>query len=1115
MDHVLFYIILLGILKFNIACPERSRRVNQLLSINSPYISVPTKLLKPMKALRLLILCLLLTPFLSLAQLIEGGREHSIILCSNGTVWTCGQNGNGQLGDGTLTDRTTPVSPAITNVMAVAAGDFHTLALRTDGTVWAWGQNTNGQLGDGTNTQQTSPVQVTGLTNIIKIDAGTFFSMALRNDGTVWTWGQGLFGQLGNSGNINSNVPVQVSGIINIGEIAAGASHGLAVSTTGIVYGWGQNSFGEVGDSSITSRNSPVLTNLIPNNIIQLEAGNNFSLALSDIGEIWAWGYNVAGQLGDNSFTDAREPKKIPGNLAFVSIAAGKWHSSAITVDSKYWTWGYNDKGQLADGGYGSRAAPYNVSAITNAAAVGGGAAHHLLMLADSTIWGVGEGEFGQIGNVAAGDSNTALLKMTLSCVPDPPCFTPVSNFAASDSVLQVSFTDLSAGGSSLLWDFGDGNTSSATNPTHTYIGGASYNVCLIVTNSCGADTLCDMITVSCIPAADFTFSRSQLDVDFTDASFGATTWAWNFGDAGTDNTQSPSHTYASAGSYTVTLIVTNGCGSDTVEYDLFVSLNILAGSIKYNVIAGGNNHSLVRCSDGSAWSMGSNIQKQLGDTNVVGSVNYPIPVLNLSNVASLESGGDFNLVLKDDGTVWTWGNNSFGQLGDGTSGFITSRSFALQVVGLNDIIEVSGGNWHAMALGADGIIYTWGYGSFGQMGDGLSQNRFTPGVVPNLSDIVNIRTGFSHSVALRSDGTVWTWGLNTKKQLGDAALGFKSEVPIQVTGLTNVVQIATGGDHSLARKEDGTVWAWGYNFFGQIGDSTSGFGSEAITPVKVDFLTNVIDISANLNHSMAVEDNGSVWTWGGNAQGQIGDSTTGFSNNRIQPVQVWNIGNIVAVSAAVSHSLALEDNGTVWGWGGNFSGQLGDSTIVARLVPVEMEMPCTSDLPCPAPVANFTYDIPTEQTNNLSAGATSFLWEAIYFGSSGPFQVDSFTTPNPAIIGIADAGLTVCLTAYNDCGQDSVCKRIFEVGLLDTKPGESAVHIYPNPFDQTTTFSVDGAPTWDLTIYDLLGKPVYTESGIRSSRYRLSGHKLPSGIYFYVVKADGVRIGAGKIVVQ
>ena len=125
-----------------------------------------------MKALRLLILCLLLTPFLSLAQLIEGGREHSIILCADGTVWTCGQNGNGQLGDGTLTDRTTPVSPAITNVMAVAAGDYHTLALRTDGTVWAWGYNGfAGLLGDGSGVSQRRPVQVSGLTisSIVRI----------------------------------------------------------------------------------------------------------------------------------------------------------------------------------------------------------------------------------------------------------------------------------------------------------------------------------------------------------------------------------------------------------------------------------------------------------------------------------------------------------------------------------------------------------------------------------------------------------------------------------------------------------------------------------------------------------------------------------------------------------------------------------------------------------------------------------------------------------------------------------------------------------------------------------------------------------------------------------
>jgi len=205
------------------------------------------------------------------------------------------------------------------------------------------------------------------------------------------------------------------------------------------------------------------------------------------------------------------------------------------------------------------------------------------------------------------------------------------------------------------------------------------------------------------------------------------------------------------------------------------------------------------------------------------------------------------------------------------------------------------------------------------------------------------LAVGAWHSLALKNDGTVWAWGNNDYGQLGNGTTSGSSTTttgdsnttnrsPAQVSGLNDVIAISAGSSHSLALKSDGTVWAWGSNNVGQLGDGTT---TDRNRPVQVSGLTNVIAITGGCeSHSLALKSDGTVWAWGYNNFGQLGDGTT---TNRSTPVQVSGLSGISAIGAGSGHSVALKSDGTVWAWGHNAYNQLGDGTTTNRFVPVQV----------------------------------------------------------------------------------------------------------------------------------------------------------------------------------
>lgn len=329
------------------------------------------------------------------------------------------------------------------------------------------------------------------------------------------------------------------------------------------------------------------------------------------------------------------------------------------------------------------------------------------------------------------------------------------------------------------------------------------------------------------------------------------------------------------------------------------------------------------------AW--GQNSYGQLGDGSQTQRTS-PVAMTGLLSPIALASGSGHSLALQSDGTVWAWGRNSSGQLGSGL--FLANAPYGsvvpLPVPVAGPITSIACGQSHSLALGSNGLIWAWGLNDSGQIGTGISTDVPAPMPIPNFTNVIAIKAGMSHSVALKSDGTVWMWGYNGSGNLGDAATIINRPNPVMTAQgpLGGVVAIAAGGFHSLALKSDGTVMAWGRNASGQLGDNSCEWRGAAV-PVKevggVGVLNRVIAIAAGSDHSLALKSDGTVWAWGRNTMGQLGDTTT---NDSLTPVQVQEPGGFLTQAAAIAaggfHSLALKSDGTVMTWGYSRYGQTG-----------------------------------------------------------------------------------------------------------------------------------------------------------------------------------------------
>jgi alpha-tubulin suppressor-like RCC1 family protein len=300
------------------------------------------------------------------------------------------------------------------------------------------------------------------------------------------------------------------------------------------------------------------------------------------------------------------------------------------------------------------------------------------------------------------------------------------------------------------------------------------------------------------------------------------------------------------------------------------------------------------------------------------------------------------------DGTVRCWGENFYGQLGDGTT---TDRATPVAIADLTGVADLAAGISHTCARLTDGTARCWGNNEFGELGDGTTTDRRTPVVVAGLSGVAQLAANEFRTCARLVDGTVRCWGRDTGGSLGTGVTetcvsrGVSTNVwpcartPVAIAGLGDVAEVAVGDDHACARLTDGTARCWGGNSYGELGDGTT---RQSPTPVAVASLTDVAGIAAGYYHTCARVTDGTARCWGSTADGELGDGAT-TETRRETAVAVAGLNDVAQIVAFGARTCARLTNGSVSCWGGGPLGSLGAATVAdCARPPAAVGRPCS-----------------------------------------------------------------------------------------------------------------------------------------------------------------------------
>jgi len=333
----------------------------------------------------------------------------------------------------------------------------------------------------------------------------------------------------------------------------------------------------------------------------------------------------------------------------------------------------------------------------------------------------------------------------------------------------------------------------------------------------------------------------------------------------------------------------------------------------------------------GAVWAWGRGLEGQLGQGERA-SLTLPGATSGLTDVISVATGHDHTLAIKSDGTVLAWGKNQHGQIGDGTTG---NALAPVAVVGLSGVVSVAAGQEHSLAVKSDGSVWAWGMAAGGRLGTVGSADSMVPLQLKGIAGARAVAATAYQSVALKADGTVWVWGDGT---------GGPPPTPFQVPGIAGATAVSGGGNHVVVLTADGGVYAWGGGGFGELGDGSLASLNKGRTAkegaVRVSGLTGATAVSAGKGHSLAVRADGSLWAWGKNNHGQLGadsaDTCNALPCSRT-PIRVGAFGSVIAAAAGTDFSLALAADHSVWSWGLNNLGQLGNQATADSRTPVQV----------------------------------------------------------------------------------------------------------------------------------------------------------------------------------
>ncbi|MBI0145493.1 MULTISPECIES: RCC1 domain-containing protein [Bifidobacterium] len=881
---------------------------------------------------------------------IETGLNLSLAMGSDGNLYSWGStSGLGRDFDliTTPADRPGIVTPPEESVRFTqfSAGLSFSLALGSDGNLYSVGYNSSGQLGDGTTTSSSGALRKVIMpadgTKFTRISAGFTHSLAIGSDGNLYSWGDNSSGQLGNGTTDSLGTPSKVSlptGVPKFTQISAGTNHSLALGSDGNLYSWGYNYHGELGNGNSGSV-VPLPTpskRIMPTDgtkFTQISTGYNHSLALGSDGNLYSWGDNAYGQLGRSiSGVNDGTPRKVnlpAGVSRFTQVIAGGYHSLALGSDGNLYSWGDNSKGQLGrvtsgtqDGTPGKVAMPTGVT-ITQASAPGTISGDFSLALgSDGNLYSWGDATYGRLGRNTSGkfDGNPGMVDFPAKPKPTGVKFgdTPGMSLADNKGGTWSVITPPHAGGKTdVAVSWSRNGQQPDAHLDYTYI--SSYTVAF---DSAGGK-----------PAPgqqQITEGRQATRPTISPARDGFLFDGWFLKDAK---------------------------GESRVAYDFSQPVTADITLVAHWSPA-----------DTGGWS----ISPSKG--NVLGGQQATITPPKLSRgirFNQISAGGypsgyfqGFSVGVASDGNAYAWGDNDRGQLGQDPDKTPTQKTPTM--VPLPDGVasgftytQVAAGAAHVLAVGSDGIVYSWGANNRGQLGDGTTSDRSKPLPVKGADGqpfkAVQVSAGYADSAAISPDGRVYTWGSEANNYLTYSTSKLTPTLAKDPNGSgqgLQAVRVSLGWSFVMAMDADGNLYTWGYNEYGQFGNGTAtGAGSTmyAADPARVpdpkdtSKAFKATQISAGGFHALAIGQDGTLWAWGDNDFEQLGDGST---TSRPRPRQIQDPASpgqafqVAQISTGWLHSLAVDRNGTAWAWGDNSHRQLGDNTTSNRYTPTRVLPP-------------------------------------------------------------------------------------------------------------------------------------------------------------------------------
>ena len=795
------------------------------------------------------------------------GGEQTFILKNDGSLWACGYNGNGPLGLGSVSDPVTTFTQVTINinndVKQIACGNSHTVILKNDGSIWSCGYNYYGQLGLSDSSNRAAFTQITtNINNDVKqIACGYNCTVILKTDGTVWTCGYNGYGQLGLGNNTSQKIFTKVTTNVSndVKQIACGVDHTVILKNDGSVWACGYNYDGELGLGNTTSQTifTQVTTN-INNDVKQIACGGYFTFIIKNDGSVWTCGYNNYGQLGLGAMDDNAHKTftQVTTNINndVKQIACGRSFTFIIKNDGSVWCCGYNNRGQLGLGDTTARTSFTQVT--TNVKQAACGSQYTVMLKNDGSLWACGNNVSGQLGlgdshnrptftNAISIDTSLEYLsKLKLYQFLKRAMNLPVNGSMSIEEMLEI------------LVNKGDHLEDVLNNVRDTLIslmqeGGHDIN------DDESINSLLNSLILSGINIGDIKQIACGSYTTFILKNDGSI-WCCGYNNRGQlglgDNTSQKIFTK-----------VTTNINNDVKQ------------------VACGVYHTVILKDDGSVWASGYNYYGQLGLGDTTARTTFTQVTTNINNVKQIACGNQYTFILKNDGSLWTCGYNASGQLG--LNDTIQRTSFTQVTTNINnDVKEVFCGATHTFILKNDGSTWSCGENSNGQLGLGDTTNRSTfaqalqtsttragvekPDENTGLNDVKQIACGNQHTVILKNDGSVWVSGYNAYGSLGLGTSDTNKTTFVQV--INNAKQIVCGGYHTIVLKSDGSLWATGDNDYGQLGLNNT-TQRTSFTQIIININNDIRQIDCGYGHTFILKKDGSVWCCGDNNYGQLG----------------------------------------------------------------------------------------------------------------------------------------------------------------------------------------------------------------------------------------------------